>query len=123
MVGRRAALQRVLLVVTLAGVLWLVVLAALGWLRIDDVVPTPDVEGIAVPTLLAVGGTLASLLVAFVARLLTGAGARRRARAAQRRLDARVASVAESRVIEPVAAELDARERLCAAIAAAQKRR
>ena len=113
-------LQRLLLVVTLAGVAWLVALAALGWLRIDDVVPTPDVKGIALPTLLAVGGTLTSLLVAFLARLLTGVGARRRARAAQRRLDARVAEVADARVIEPVVQELESRERLCAAVAAAR---
>ena len=114
------ALQRALLAVTLIGVVWLLALAALGWLRVEDFVPTPDVEGIALPTLLAVGGTLASLLVAFLARLLTGAGARRRARAAQRRLDARVAAVGEARVIAPVTAELEAREQLAAAVAAAQ---
>ena len=114
------ALQVVLLAAMVAGVVWLVALAALGWLRLDDVVPTPDVEGFALPTLLAVGGALAGLLVALLARLASGVGARRRARTANRRLRARVAEVAGERIVAPVEEELGAREELCRAVAAAR---
>ncbi|HEX2236725.1 MAG TPA: hypothetical protein VHK89_10655, partial [Actinomycetota bacterium] len=45
-----------------------------------------------------------------------GAGARRRRRAARRRLVDAVAAVAEERVLAPVAGELEAHERFCAAL-------
>ncbi|HEX2104430.1 MAG TPA: hypothetical protein VHF51_12315, partial [Solirubrobacteraceae bacterium] len=114
------ALQLLLAAVMVAGVLWLLGLVALGWLRLDDVVPTPEVEGIAVPTLLAVGGALAGLLVALLARVFTRIGARRRARRAERALRERVAKVADELVVEPVKGELAARAELCAALATAR---
>jgi GTP-binding protein EngB required for normal cell division len=114
------ALQVALMAATLAGLLWLLALAALGWLQLGDVVPTPDVQGLPLPTLLAVGGALAGLLVAFLARGVTRVGARRRARRADRALRARVAEVAEELVVAPAEAEAAARERLCAAVAAAR---
>jgi len=113
------ALQRGLGAVAVVGLLWLVAVAALGWLQLSDAVPTPDWEGLPVPTLLLVGGILAGLLVAFLARLAVGAGARRRARTAQRRLSERVSAVADELVVAPVEAELAAREHLCAAAARA----
>jgi hypothetical protein len=113
-------LQKLLMGVTVAGVLWLVALAALGWLQLGDIIPTPHVRGIAYPTLLAVGGALAGLLVALVARVFTGMGARRRARRADRALRRRVADVAGELMVQPVEAELAARERLCAAVAEAR---
>ncbi len=58
------------------------------------------------PTALLVGGLLAGSLLAFLARLANGAGARRRARRARRALRARVAAVAEELVVAPVEAEL-----------------
>jgi hypothetical protein len=106
-------------VVALAGVLWLAALAVLGYLRLDDVVPTPELEGIAVPTLLLAAGGGGGLLLALLARLANAAGAGRRARAAAAALRARVAAVAEDLVLAPVERELDARQRLCAAVAAA----
>jgi GTP-binding protein EngB required for normal cell division len=113
-------LQLLLAAVMVVGLLWLLGLVALGWLRLDDVVPTPEVEGIAVPTVLAVGGALAGLLVAFLARVLTRIGARRRARRAERALRSRVVAVADELVVEPVRAELAAREELCAQVATAR---
>ena len=73
-------LQRLLAGLALAGVLWLAVLAGLGYLQLDDAVPTPDVRGIPAPTALLAGGLLAGIVLAFLARLANGAGARRRAR-------------------------------------------
>ena len=88
-------LQLALAALALAGILWLALLAGLGYLQLDDAFPTPEVRGLPVPTALLAGGLLAGLLVAFLARLLNGAGARRRARRARRALDERVAAVAE----------------------------
>jgi GTP-binding protein EngB required for normal cell division len=117
------ALQLLLAAGMVVGLLWLLGLMALGWLRLDDVVPTPEVEGIAVPTLLAIGGALAGLLVAFLARVVTRVGARRRARRADRALRERVAAVADELVVEPVKQELAAREELCGAAAVARDAR
>jgi hypothetical protein len=114
------ALQLVLAAAMAVGVVWLVGLAALGWLRLDDVVPTPEVEGIAIPTVLAVAGALAGLLVALLARAAIRVGARRRARRAERRLRERVGEVADTLVIEPVKAEVAARAELCDALAVAR---
>jgi energy-coupling factor transporter ATP-binding protein EcfA2 len=108
--------QALLAVAALVGAVWLVVLAALGWLRIEDVLPVPEVEGIPVPTGLLIGGLVLGFVVALLARVVNGAGARRRARAARRALDRRVEAVAGELVVAPVEAELDARRRLCAAL-------
>ena len=109
------AAQRVLALAALAGLLWLIALAALGWLRLEDVIPTPDVLDIPLPTLLLGGGILLGLVLAGLTRVLNRHGARRRARRAERALHARIDAVAEDAVVAPVAAALDARERLCAA--------
>ena len=91
----------------------------LAWLQLDDVVPLPEVRGIPVPTLLLLGGVAAGLVLAFLVRLVNGAAARRRARAAERSLRARVDEVAEELVLGPVQAELDAHRRLCTLLAEA----
>jgi hypothetical protein len=114
------ALQKLLMAVTVVGALWLVALAALGWLQLGDVVPTPKLRGVAIPTLMALGGALAGLLLALVARMFTGFGAGRRARRADRALRERVADVAAELMVHPVESELAARERLCAAVAVAR---
>jgi GTP-binding protein EngB required for normal cell division len=107
-------LQRVAALAVLVGAGWLLVLAALGWLQLSDVLPLPEVEGIALPTLLLAGGALAGLLLGLVARIVNRVGARRRARRAERALHARVGEVADELVVEPVRAELAVREELCA---------
>ncbi len=108
-----ALLQRLLSAAVLVGIVWLLVLAVLGWLRIDgDVLPIPDVRGIPVPTLLLLGGVLAGIVLAFLARLANGIGARRRSRAAARALRRGVEEVAQELVVGPVEEELDAHERL-----------
>jgi hypothetical protein len=109
--------------VVLVGVAWLVLLAVAGWLRVEDAVPTPDVRGIPIPTGLLLGGFLAGLVLTLLVRIVNRAGARRRARAAQRSLRAGVDGVAERLVVAPVQAELRAREELCGALAVAAGRR
>ena len=97
------------------GLLWLLVLLALDWLRFPEP-PMPHVGRVPLPTLLLVGGALAGLLLALLARRLAAAGARRRARTARRRVRDRVERVADERVLAPVEAELAVHKRLCAAL-------
>jgi hypothetical protein len=116
------ALQRLFALAVAAGALWLLALAVLGYLRIDDVVPVPELRDVPVPTLLLLGGAGAGILLAALARLVNGVGARRRARAAERSLRAEVETVAEELVLGPVEAELDAYRRFCEAVTAARGR-
>jgi hypothetical protein len=113
------ALQVMLAVLVLGGALWLLALAGLGYLQLDDAIPTPELEGFPVPTLLVGGGVLAGLLLAALAGFAIRAGARRRARVAAKALETRVRATGEQLVIAPVEAELDARRRLAAALDAA----
>ena len=114
-------LQGALALALAAGTVWLVALAVLGWLRIEDVVPLPEVAGIPIPTWLLLGGAGVGIALAFLARLVNGAGANRRARKAARSLRTQVEAVAQELVIEPVERELEARTRLCAAVEAARR--
>jgi energy-coupling factor transporter ATP-binding protein EcfA2 len=109
-------LQKLLALAVAAGAVWLVALAVLGWLRIEDVVPLPEVEGVPIPTALLLGGAAVGIVLAFLARLVNGAGANRRARRAARSLRQQVDEVAEELVVAPVERELAVREELCAAI-------
>jgi GTP-binding protein EngB required for normal cell division len=113
--------QRALALAVLAGGLWLLVLAVLGYLRVDEVIPLPEAYGIPIPTWLLAGGALAGIALALLARLANGAGARRRARAAARSLRARVEEVGHELVVAPVEAELDVERRLCKAVASARR--
>jgi GTP-binding protein EngB required for normal cell division len=116
-------LQKALALAALAGALWLLALVALGYLQLDDAVPTPEVEGFPLPTLLLAGGLLLGLLLAAVARWANGIGAGRRARVAERSLRRKVEEVAGELILEPLAAELDARGKLCDAVSRARSRR
>ncbi len=110
------ALQWAVTAAALVGLLWLLGLVVLGWLQLDDVVPLPRVQGLPVPTLLLVGGLLAGLLLAVLARPLVGLRARRRARRAGRRLQDAVAEVGRTEVLEPLAGTATAHARFCAAL-------
>ncbi|MGH8969927.1 MAG: GTPase, partial [Actinomycetes bacterium] len=59
--------QWLLVVVALTGLGWLLLLGVGAWLRLPEP-PTPDVGGVAVPTLLLLGGVLLGLLLAAVGR-------------------------------------------------------
>jgi hypothetical protein len=112
-------LQWIAALAVVAGVLWLLGLVLLGFLQIEDVVPTPEVRGIPIPAALLLGGALAGMLLALLARLVNGAGAGRRARKAERSLRARVEAVAADLVIGPVEEELAVHDRLYDALARA----
>jgi GTP-binding protein EngB required for normal cell division len=113
-------LQYLLALVALTGAAWLLVLAVAGYLRIEDVVPLPEVRGVPIPTWLVLVGIAAGLAAAFVTRVANGLGARRRSRAAARSLHEQIEEVARELVLDPVAAELAAHERLREALMAAR---
>jgi hypothetical protein len=113
------ALQRLLALAVAVGLVWLLALGVLGYLLVDDLVPVPEVRDVPIPTWLVVGGAAAGIVLALLARLVNGAAAERRSRAAARSLHARVADVGQELVIAPVEVELDAHARFCTAIAVA----
>jgi hypothetical protein len=104
--------QVALAVVAVAGALWLLALVALGFLRIEDALPLPKVEGIALPTLMLAGGAALGLLLAALTRLVNGVSSRRRGRAARRALHSSVEAAARELVLDPLENELKVHKRL-----------
>jgi hypothetical protein len=102
-----SAVQKGLAVAMVVGLVWLLALGVAGWFRLPDV-PTPKLGEIPWPTVLALGGALAGLLLGVVARAAAGVGARRRAAKALRMLEDATATTSRQLVIEPVNAELAA---------------
>lgn len=103
--------QVALALVAMAGALWLLALVALGFLRIEDALPLPEVEGIALPTLMLAGGAALGLLLAALTRLVNGASSRRRGRAARRALHSSVEAAARELVLDPLENELEVHKR------------
>jgi hypothetical protein len=102
------------------GVGWLAVLFVLAWFRVPDP-PTPELGRIPVPTLLALGGTVAGLVLAAVSRRLARRGARRRYRRAMAQLAGAVADTGDTLIVAPVERELQAVAELSAAVRAVQR--
>ena len=103
-------LQWLLLAGVVGGLAWLGVAFVLAYLQLP---PLPDVTwwGFPAPTVLAVGGVLAGLLVAGLARIGIEVGARRRSRNAARALRRSIGKVTEELVLEPVEAERERYEK------------
>lgn len=99
-------LQWILFAAAVAGLAWLGVLAALGFLQIPAPA-TPLVEGFPLPTLLALGGAVLGIAVSILAAVAARISAGSRGRRARRRLLAAVAEVAARDVVAPVDAEID----------------
>jgi GTPases len=113
------AWQWLLLAVTAAGLLWLLALVGIDYLRLPEP-PLPTLGELPWPTVLFLGGILAGLLTALLARLAASAGARRRARRTERRLLASMDRVGRDLVLAPVAAELDRHRRFTRAVTTAK---
>jgi GTP-binding protein EngB required for normal cell division len=101
---------------------WLLVaavVAGLGWLGLSFLLvylqlpPLPKVTwwGLPAPTVLVVGGVLAGLLLAGLARIFVEVGARRRTSQARQSLRTAIARVTDELVIDPVKAEQDRYEK------------
>jgi GTP-binding protein EngB required for normal cell division len=97
-------LQWLLVATVVAGLGWLGLSFLLAYLQLP---PLPEVTwwGIPAPTVLTVGGVLAGLLVAGLARIGVEVGARRRTAKARKSLRAAIGRVTGELVIDPVKAE------------------
>ena len=118
--GPFGLLQALLAATAVAGGLWLAGLYALTVLRLPEPEP-PQVGIVPLPTVLLIGGLLAGVLLALLARGLAVIGARRRRARAEARLRESVADVAENLVLAPVRAELAAYASLRGAVAALRR--
>ena len=101
-----AVVQMLLMAAAVIGLVWLVVLAVTGWLKLPEP-GTPYLGPIPVPTLMLLGGLVIGGLLGLVVRLVAGPAARRRAQRASKRLEAAVEAVAEQRVVAPAQQVLD----------------
>jgi GTP-binding protein EngB required for normal cell division len=97
-------LQWLLVAAVAAGLGWLGLAFLLAYLQLP---PLPDVLwwGLPAPTVLAVGGVLAGLLLAGLARIGVEVGARRRTTKARQSLRAAIAKVTGELVVDPVKSE------------------
>lgn len=93
-------LQWVFAAVAVVGLLWLVVLALLGFGQINASAPTWI--GLPIPLLMLVIGLLAGLALALLSKWFAGLGAKRRAEAARRRLRKEIAAVGSAQVVAPL---------------------
>jgi GTP-binding protein EngB required for normal cell division len=93
--------QLVLAVVTVLGLLWLVLLAVMGWLQLPQL-ETPKLWGLPWPFLMFVGGLVLGLVLAGLARWFARVGARRRGASVRKRLTEAVSEVARERILAPV---------------------
>ena len=103
------------------GFLWLAVLFVLEWFQLPPP-PTPEIRSFPLPTVLALGGLLVTLLFNVVRRRLVAVGARRHRAQVVRNLTAAVAEAAEERGVTPLKAELDNHAKLAAALRVAAGR-
>jgi GTP-binding protein EngB required for normal cell division len=116
-------LQWLLAAAAVVGLAWITLAGLAGYLRIEDVVPLPDLAGAPVPTWLVLGGLALGLVLSFLTRLVNSAAAGRRRRAAERALRPGIESVADELVLAPVERELAAHEALRRSLAVAADER
>ncbi|MFK0038731.1 GTPase [Paenarthrobacter sp. NPDC090517] len=112
-------LQWIALLLAVGGLVWLGVLAVLGYFQMP-VPEVPRTEGWPWPTLMVAGGVVLGIVLAITGRILGGWAARVRASGAARRLKAAVATVAEQRIVEPVEVEITRLKAFNAALKAAR---
>jgi GTP-binding protein EngB required for normal cell division len=112
-------LQWLLVATVVAGLGWLGLSFLLAYLQLP---PLPKVTwwGLPAPTVLVIGGVLAGLLLAGLARIFVEVGARRRTAKARQSLRAAIARVTGELVINPVKTEQDRYERARLALERAQ---
>jgi len=117
--GLVRVLQWLLILTALAGFVWLGALFGAAYLGFDGA-STPEYLGIPVPTIMLLGGIALGILLALVCRVLVSLTAKRRARAADKRLRDAISEVSEEIVVQPIRAELASyttvREGLAAAL-------
>ena len=109
-------LQWLVLLTTLVGAGWLLVNFVLVSYLALPALPVPKVGNVGLPTVLALGGVSAGILVALLSRGGVEVGARSHAARAERGLARAIGQVTRTYVIGPVDAELQRRDRARAAL-------
>jgi len=109
-------LQWLVLVTTLVGAGWLLVNFMLVSYFALPSLPVPKVGNLGLPTVLALGGVAAGILVALLSRVGVEVGARSHAARADRELTRAIAGVTSTYVIGPVDGELARRDRALEAL-------
>ena len=103
-------LQWLLIGAVVVGLGWLTLNVVLSYFGLGQLatVPIGPAEGprVPLPTLLALGGVAAGILLSFGSQLAIGAAANRAARRAKKALEASVSTVARELVIVPAEAEV-----------------
>jgi len=97
--------QWLALATVVAGVIWLLALVAVDYLRLPQLY-LPTAGELPWPTTLLIGGVLLGLLIALLSRVAAWLGGRRRARKAAKALRSSVDQVGRELVLEPVEEEL-----------------
>ena len=105
--GLVRVLQWLLIATALAGAGWLALLAVLAYLQMAAPA-SPESAGLPLPTLMLLGGIALGILLMLLCRVLVAATARRRARAADKRLRSAISEVVDELVVQPVETELAA---------------
>lgn len=113
--GFARGMQTLLATIAILGFAWLALLFALEWFQVPRP-PTPRVRQIPWPTLAAVGGLLAGLVLSTLFGQLARLGAARRRRRAGRRLREQIEQIADQKVLAPIETELRAFRQFCAAL-------
>jgi hypothetical protein len=104
------ALQWILAIAAAAGLIWLVVLMVLDWLRFPEV-DTPSLGPLPYPFLLFAGGLFVGFLLSLLTRAMGRVGGRRRKKLVGARLHDAVTQVARERLVAPVQEILDRHRR------------
>jgi len=102
--------------VALAGLVWLVLLATADWLGLPAPSPPPLTDQVSWPAGLLLGGLALRLLLGLLNRRLLNSSARRARARAERRLRARLTTVVQEQLVASYTAEVDATDRLRAAL-------
>ncbi len=102
--------------VALVGLVWLLLLATAAWLGLPAPSPPPLTDQLSWPAGLLLGGLLLRLLLGLLNRRLLRSSARRARARAERRLRARLATLVQELLVAPYAAEVEATDRLRAAL-------
>jgi len=93
--------QWLLAAAAMTGLVWLLVLAILGWLKVPQP-DTPYLGPLPWPTLLLVGGAGLGLTTALVLRPVIGVGARRRSEHVRRQLERALSQATDRSILLPV---------------------
>ena len=97
-------LQTALAALMFGGLTWLALIVALNWLKVPEL-PLAKFHGWPMPTLMAIGGGVAGMLVALAGRRVAALGARRRGASARRELSRHIGGVINTHVVAPLDAE------------------